>query len=404
MSSPIAPAPGLNAKSSIRGVLVLFEGLPPTVIDSQVLAHVRLVREWLKIDLAVVAVACSREIFNASQSRLERARAAASGEVHLVRGVRPALPGSIMINRMLLGRMLDRLGAFSFLHARADYAAAVAGPWGSRRGVSTLWDCRGDSVAELQERLAGRAPLLLRYRSRLLEAELRLAGQTSAAVCSVTPQLRELVAKFTVGQPNWVIPCLAPEAEFYFDAALRARVRESHSIAPDEVVYVYSGALSPYQRFDETVVTFRAALTAGQKARLIVLTPDVERAQQICAGLPVKSVICRSVPHAEVNGYLNAADFGMLLRDSTRINAVAFPTKFAEYAMTGLKVIMKESPPACVAVARELGNYVRLGTQPEPWPASERARCAALAAQQLGRAAAMSTYAEIYSRLTQAGP
>ena len=47
----------------MRAVLVLFEGLPATVIDSQVLAHVRLVREALGIDLSVIAVACSRALF-----------------------------------------------------------------------------------------------------------------------------------------------------------------------------------------------------------------------------------------------------------------------------------------------------------------------------------------------------
>ena len=62
------------------------------------------------------------------------------------------------------------------------------------------------------------------------------------------------------------------------------------AIAPDEAVYVYSGSLVAYQRFDETVAAFRAVLAAGQKARLIVLTPEVERAHQICADLPAGSV------------------------------------------------------------------------------------------------------------------
>ena len=388
----------------MRGVFILLEGLPPTVIDSQVLAHVRLARERLNIDLAVVAVACSGAIFEASQARLERARKAAGGEVHLVRGVRPALPGSMVTNRFLLGRALDRLGAFSFLHARTDYAAAVAGLWGRRRGLPTLWDCRGDSAAELQERFGSRASLLRRYRLRLSQAELRLAGQTSAAACFVTPQLRDLMEKYTIGQPSWVMPCLAPETEFFFDPELRARVRAELSIAPDEVAYIYSGALNAYQRFDETVATFRAALARGQKARLIVLTPEIGRAQQLCSDLRLDDIIFRSVPHTEVNGYLNAADFGMLLRDSTPVNFVAFPTKFAEYAMSGLQVIMKASPPACVTVARELGNFVALEQPIERWSESERVRCAAVAAGRLGRAAAMNAYSEIYKCLTQAAP
>jgi glycosyltransferase involved in cell wall biosynthesis len=385
----------------MHAALVLFEGLPPTVIDSQVLTHVRLVRDELGIDLSVISVAFSRAMFELSQARLEQARAVAGGEVQLIRGLRPAMPGSLTINRLLLGRALKRLRPLSFIHARADYAAAVAGLWGRQHGVPVLWDCRGDSCAEMQERLGG-ASALFRYRSHLFERELHIAGKSCAGALFVTPQLRDLMAPHIAGQPTEVIPCLAPEAEFYFDPSLRDRVRADLAIAPDEVVYVYSGSLNAYQRFDETVATFRAALAAGRKARLIVLTPEVARARRICADLPAGRVICKSVTHAEVNGYLNAADFGMLLRDTTPTNVVAFPTKFAEYAMTGLKVVMKEAPPACVAAARELGNYSALGAQAAPLTAAERAPCAAQARQRLGRRAAMPLYAGIYQDLARA--
>ena len=389
----------MGSNPTMRGVLVLFEGLPATVIDSQVFSHVRLAREQLGIDMAVVAVACSRQWYDASRARLDSARQAAGGDVDLIRGVRPAVPGSIVINRHLLARALRRVGGLSFLHARADYAAAVAGPWTRRNGVQMLWDCRGDSRAEFKERVGGRFPILQRMRSLLRDHEFQVAGETCAGACFVTPQLAALMASYMKGQPHWVIPCLAPEAQFFFDVELRARARSDLGIAPEATVYVYSGSLVAYQRFDETVATFRTALVQGQNARLIVLTPDVERAQQICADLPPERIICKSVRHADINEFLNAADFGMLLRDSTPVNAVAFPTKFAEYAMAGLQVIMKEAPPSCVATARELGNYSALGSAVMPWPAAERARCAALAAKRLGRGAAMATYAEVYNRL-----
>jgi hypothetical protein len=383
----------------MRGAVVLFEGLPPTVIDSQVFAHVRLVREVLGIDLAVVAVACTRALFESSQLRLPRAREAAGGDVRLIRGIRPALPGSLAVNRVLLGRELGALGPLAFLHARADYAAAVTGPWAQRRGVPMLWDCRGDSRAELRERLGKRMPAMLRYRLSLLDHEFRVAGKTCAGALFVTSHLREAMAAYLKGQPGWIIPCLAPEAEFFFDPVLRTQIRNKLSIAPDEMVYVYSGSLAAYQCFDETVAIFRTALNAGEKARLIVLTPEVDRARMICEDLPPSSLICTSVPHAEVNGYLNAADFGMLLRDSTPVNVVAFPTKFAEYAMTGLRVLLKEAPPACIEVAQDLGNYLPPGGRASPWTSAERGRCAGQAARRLGRRSAMPTYADVYKSL-----
>lgn len=385
----------------MRGAFVLFEGLPPTVIDSQVLTHVRLARDELGIDLSVITVACSRALVVSSQARLARAREVAGGDVQLIRGLRPAMPGSLAINRLLLGRTLKRLGPLSFIHARADYAAAVAGPWGRRKGIPVLWDCRGDSRAELQERLGGHASGTLRYRAYLLERELNIAGKSCGGALFVTPQLRDLMTSYRTGQPSWTIPCLAPEAEFFFDPALRARVRADLAIAPDETVYVYSGSMIAYQRFDETVAAFRAMLAEGRKAKLIVLTPEVERAHQICTDLPAGSVICKSVGHAEVNDYLNAADFGMLLRESSPVNFVAFPTKFAEYAMTGLKIVMKDAPPACAAAARELGIYLPLEARAECSTAAERAQCAAQATQRLGRRAAMPAYGSIYESLAR---
>jgi hypothetical protein len=385
----------------MRGAFVLFEGLPPTVIDSQVLTHVRLVRDVLGIDLSVVAVACTHGEFENSKARLDQARTIAGGEVRLIRGSRPAMPGSLAINRIVLSRAVARLRSVSFIHARGEHSAAVAGPWGRRHGFPVLWDCRGDARAELQERFQDRALALLTYRSRLLERELHIAGQDCSSALFVTHQLREQMAPYLADQPTSVIPCLAPEGEFFFDAALRARVRGELAFSSDDPVYVYSGSLVAYQRFDETLALFRAALAAQRKARLIVLTPDAGRARELCADLS-DSVICRSVRHTEVNGYLNAADFGMLIRDATPTNFVAFPTKFAEYAMTGLKVVMKEAPPACVAVARELGNHLPAGVRAAQSTIVERMQCAAQATSLLGRLAAMPKYARIYEDLMRA--
>lgn len=381
----------------MRAALVLFEGLPPTVIDSQVLAHVRLVREVLGIDITVVAVACSQALFESSRARLARARDIAGGEVVLLRGLRPALPGSLTINRFLLGRALGAIGSLTFVQARADYAAAVAGPWVRRHGVPMLWDCRGDARAELVERLGD--TLAGRYRAHLQEREYRIAGATCTGALFVTAQLRDLMTPYLAGQPSTVIPCLAPESDFFFDPALRGSVRADLGIAGDETVYIYSGSLAAYQCFDETIAAFGAVLASGARARLIVLTPDADRAARRMAHLPADRVICKAVPHREVNGYLNAADVGMLLRDSTPVNAVAFPTKFAEYAMTGLNVMMKDMPPACVTVARELGNLLPLGAAVAASVPGDRQRIAGLAAQRLGRRAALPTYAAVYAHL-----
>ena len=72
---------------------------------------------------------------------------------------RPALPGSLSVNRRQL--RCARHAGLSF-HARGDYAAAVA-VRGSRERLM-LWDCRGDSRAGCQAPRHGVALQRCRWR------------------------------------------------------------------------------------------------------------------------------------------------------------------------------------------------------------------------------------------------
>ena len=47
--------------------------------------------------------------------------------------------------------------------------------------------------------------------------------------------------------------------------------------------------------------------------------------------------------YTKVNNYLNASDFGLLIREDNRANNAGSPTKFAEYALTGLQIISSPS-------------------------------------------------------------
>ena len=48
----------------------------------------------------------------------------------------------------------------------------------------------------------------------------------------------------------------------------------------------------------------------------------------------VSPVKVASVEHDEINKYLSQAEYGLLLRDDTPVNNVAFPTKLIEYLAT----------------------------------------------------------------------
>ena len=73
----------------------------------------------------------------------------------------------------------------------------------------------------------------------------------------------------------------------------------------------------------------------------VALCPDTASMEEACMGsLPLGRFTVLHAEHDAVVGWLNAADLGILLRADDPVNRVASPTKFAEYALTGLPVAM----------------------------------------------------------------
>ena len=56
-----------------------------------------------------------------------------------------------------------------------------------------------------------------------------------------------------------------------------------------------------------------------------------------------KNIWVDYVKNDSINDYLCAADIGLLFRENTPTNNVASPTKFAEYVMAGLPIIISKA-------------------------------------------------------------
>ena len=64
-------------------------------------------------------------------------------------------------------------------------------------------------------------------------------------------------------------------------------------------------------------------------------------------GLNSDEYLLANVSHDEVNGFLNASDLGILLRENHTLNKVASPGKLGEYLSSGLNVL----------TTMHIGNY-----------------------------------------------
>jgi len=389
--------------SAPRLLLILFEGLPGTVIESQVLIHAREMARLGIADFEIWTVAWSGPLHRHSLAALPRAQELAGCRVRVLRGIRPAVPFSILINALVLAvGLLCFRPKFDLVHARTDYAASVCALLKRWRRFLLVWDCRGDSVAEFADRYRPRNPFLRAARAVrlwLLERDRRRAAQACDRAVFVSATLVALAGPQMAGKPWQVIPCTASEALFGYDDTIRDRVRRDLGFALADRVYAFSGSLAAYQCFDATLDLFTEIRAEDARARLLILTPQQEEVQRrLDARGRIDDVAIRSATIAEMNGYLNAADAAFMLREDTATNRAAFPTKFAEYCLTGLAVVMTPAVPDAHAMARRLGNLI-----PPPvrgrvqWPAEyDRRRVAEEARSCLTRTSVASQYAEVY--------
>lgn len=391
-----------------RVLFVLFEGLPRTVIDSQVLLHAREMAREGDLAFEIWSFACGGELYRASKARLTEAREMAGCPVRVFRAVWYALPFSILANALWLALLLVRYRpCCDVVHARGDFTAAVVGYLRPFFPFRLLWDHRGDGEAEFAADYRADAPwrkLAKRYKLWSIRWRVMLAAKRCDAAFFVSDALRRRVGgAFHTGKPHAIVPCAASRELFFFDPDLRRRTREALGYGEDAQVFIYSGGMASYQCFPETVALFSRLHREDPRRRLLVLTPQREIAAQALRTLPEGSYALRTAALAEVNGYLNAADAAFLLRAADAVNAVAAPTKFAEYCLAGLPVCVTEGVPEYHRMAQREGNLCRIeGDGLRFPPPHDRAALAARYAGLLSREALRARYRALYLAETAA--
>jgi glycosyltransferase involved in cell wall biosynthesis len=182
----------------------------------------------------------------------------------------------------------------------------------------------------------------------------------------------------------------------------------------DRFVVVYPGRFGQWHYGRETCRVVRGLMDADPDVFFLVLTPDVEEAQAMARdALPAGRYEIRSAAHGEVSRYLRAADAGILLRAPDPLNEVACPTKFAEYVMSGLPVLISAGIGDCSGFVQEWQAGAVL---PEPDPAAaaaalrrirdeaegQRRRRIAEAGRQLSRQRVARDLAALYRRVAEA--
>lgn len=387
-----------------KALYLMYEGLPPSVIDSQVMTHIKSMRKY-GIEFDLITFAHSNFLHTQALSRLEECQERSGAKIHIYRSIKPGIPFSEIINARKLKKKIKHT-AYEFIHARTDYSAAVAQT--ANLKTPSVWDCRGDTLAESEEQIgdAFLARIKQKYKKWQVNRWIHIASKSDRANFVSTFLQHKYTSDFS-GQAI-VAGCAADEATFFFDQKQRERTRRNLRISNDSILFVYSGTIRQYQKVPETLALFERICSDNDNARMLILTPQLQDAEKLTAPSPVKNkIIIHTAAFEEMNAYLNAADYGFLLRDNNDINRAASPTKFAEYALTGLPVIHSKHIGDLDNYSKELTWNIPINffdpDQMHPFSElnqtapEERQKHAVIAKNMLGRNVNQDQFAQLYN-------
>ncbi len=159
-----------------------------------------------------------------------------------------------------------------------------------------------------------------------------------------------------------VIPC-AVDAASLPDVEKRNLLREKHGLT-ERFVIAYVGSAVAYQLPRQTITLFGQIRAVMPQAFFLGITqsPQVFRDLLGEQGVPEEDYLLTSLPHEQVMETLQMGDVGLLLREDSLLNQVSSPTKFAEYLLCGLPVILTPAAGdfAVIAQTNNLGHIVDL--------------------------------------------
>lgn len=137
---------------------------------------------------------------------------------------------------------------------------------------------------------------------------------------------------------SFIVPCAITVSLSYEEYLnYRNKNRDRYGLADTDKVFIYSGGDSPWQCVDETVNLFqRIRKKMGSSYKLLLFSGSKDLLRQYANK---DGVIVDSLVPDKVTEILCAGDFGVMLRGNYVTNNVAFPNKFLEYIVSGLRVI-----------------------------------------------------------------
>lgn len=193
-----------------------------------------------------------------------------------------------------------------------------------------LIDIRGAVIEEVKQ--YGRMNIVLKFFKLFnYKKNIQKALSNATYINTVSNKLKDYIQNTYNIDTNIisVIPTVSGK-NFYYNNEERQRVRKSIGLREEEILFVFSSGSSQAWQNDDEIVK----ILTQQGYKILMLTKKQYENP---------NVISRFVPYIEVSSYLNAADIGIIIRNSDVVNNVASPIKFSEYISCGLPIVSNRS-------------------------------------------------------------
>jgi hypothetical protein len=391
----------MNEENHVRYLFLMFEGIGSTIFNSQVAVHVNeMNKNNLKFD--ILSFETWRKQWKKSNENLILYKNNNSNlNIKLSKGINIYLPLLNLMNVFLfLYYIYPKRKDYKLIHARSDYAAFISIITRPLHKLPVIWDCRGDSVDELRYSFDKKNILLrlisLVYLLPILRIRLFIINRFADRAIFVSEALRNHYYKFLKTSNYRIIPCPVSENIFYFDNKLRNEKRKELNFGEEQRVFLYSGSMVGYQ-FITGLEKFFEKILMDPNNIVMILTSEPDKAKKYFSFLSDKKLLILSAPFMEMVAFYNAADFAILIRESRRLNYVSSPTKFGEYCLSGLPVIMNDTVEQAFTIANEIGNYISSDDIPKQiYRVSKRTEISKKSKQYFSRSVLNKIYLELY--------
>lgn len=391
----------MDKRPNKKALFILHEGIGSTIFNSQVIEHARGMKKF-GLDFDILAYDTFAKTWDLSNKNLLKFKTTDPDiKIMLKKAMNIYYPFSSFYNLLLLVAFFIKNKAhYSFIQGRADYTTflcLLAKPF---HGLPVYWDCRGDAVSELEDSLSRKNSVIRFIGNIYLVGFNRIVAyfncKMSNGAIFVSRALSAIFLKKLKTKRYEIIPCPVSEEKFFFDTELRRTMREKLNIAAHKSVYLYSGSMVAYQSLQQQYEQYEAILKNPDNM-VIIATSQPDVAHEFFKSLKSDQLMITSVSFSEMNAYYNLSDFAFLMRDKKQLNYVASPTKFGEYCLTGLPVIMNETVDQAFTVSKELNNYVsHLNLTSEKFNDQKRAAISVKARDFYSRKVLNLSYVRLY--------